>query len=356
MNRLHLARCLLSWPLCFSLLATLATTALAGPDDGRLDVYWVDVEGGAATLVVTPAGETILIDTGNPGRRDADRITQAVTREAKLSRIDYLIITHYHGDHFGGASFLAKTLPIGTLYDNGEFEGQPNRPGKDYYELKCERRVVINPGDKLPLKQAKRSAGLSLECLGTRKKFVSAGEADAENSAICAAHRPKDRDGSDNANSVVSLLKFGPFRFFDAGDLTWNQEQKLVCPKNMVGQVDVYQVGHHGLDSSNNPILVQSLSPHVAIMNNGHTKGCHPEVFATLKATKSIQAIYQVHKNLRDDGKTNNTADELIANDLPVAECKGHYIKLSVAPDGETYTVAIPAAGHKRQFKTQMKN
>src|SRR5262249_21783124 len=149
-----------------------------------------------------------------------------------------------------------------------------------------------------------------------------------ENAKICANAKEKNRDGSDNANSVVLLIEYGPFRLFDAGDLTWNQETRLVCPKNLVGQVDVYQVTHHGLDASNNPLVVQSLEPRVAIMNNGTTKGGMPEVFATLKEQKSIEAIYQVHKNLRPDGATNNVADEYIANQE--AACEGNAIHLSV--------------------------
>lgn len=344
--------------LCSSVAISLlcicfATHIRAGEKDKHLDIYWIDVEGGAATLIVTPAGESVLIDTGNPGRRDADRITQAATRVAGLSRIDHVIITHYHGDHFGGASYLAKNVPLGTLWDNGEFDDQPNRPSKDYLELKCDKKVVINPGDALPLKQVDGASLLKLTCLGTRKTFIDPPEGAADNEANCAAHRPKDRDGSDNANSVVTLLEFGPFRFFDAGDLTWNQELKLVCPRNLVGPVDVYQVTHHGLESSNNPVVLNTLKPTVAVMNNGHTKGCGPEVFANLKETKSIQALYQVHKNLRLDGKVNNTAAELIANTEPPESCRGHLIKLSVAPDGQAYTVSIPAHEHERKFMTR---
>lgn len=339
--------------LALAVVCCVHAAAFAGPKDGRLDVYWVDVEGGAATLLVTPAGEAILIDTGNPGRRDADRITQVVTKEAGLARIDHLITTHYHGDHFGGASFLAKNLPIGTVYDNGEFQGQTERPSKDYLELPCEKRVVIHPGDALALKQESSGAALALRCLGTRQKFIAPPEGAADNVEPCAALKTKERDGSDNANSIVSLISFGPWKFFDAGDLTWNREAELVCPKNLVGKVDVYQVTHHGLDSSNNPAVLASLEPTIAVMNNGHTKGCLPEVFENLSATKSIQAIYQVHKNLRPDGDKSNTAAELIANSERPEECKGHFIKLSVAADGKSYTVAIPAHGHSREFKTR---
>lgn len=327
--------------------------AEAGASDARLDIYWVDVEGGAATLIVTPAGESVLIDTGNPGFRDSGRIVKAATELAKIRRIDHLVITHYHGDHFGGASALSNLLPIGTVYDNGAFAGMPDDPGKEYREFKCERRVVIQPGDRLPLKQAENSPPVSITCLGTRQKFIEPADDALDNTTVCTNARMKERDGSDNANSVVLLLGFGPFRFFDAGDLTWNREHDLVCPKNRVGEVDVYQVTHHGLDSSNNPLVLQSLKPTVAIMNNGHQKGCLPEVFSALKEVTSLQGIYQVHKNLRPDGAVNNVPDEYIANKENDKECRGHPIGLSVDPAGRSYVVRIPATGHERQFKTR---
>ena len=329
--------------------------AAAGPKDGRLEIYWIDVEGGAATLVVTPQGESILIDTGNPGRRDPDRITQVATKTAGLRQIDHLIVTHYHRDHFGGAATLSSMLPIKTVYDNGVFADMPNDPGKEYFGFKSEQRVVINPGDELKLRQldGKGALPLSFTCLGTRKLFIEPPEGAADNADICAASRAKDRDGSDNANSVVMLLEYGPFRFFDGGDLTWNQEARLVCPNDLIGEVDVYQVTHHGLDSSNNPLVLRTIKPRVAVMNNGVTKGCLPEVFANISETKSIRALYQVHKNLRPDGAKSNAPDEFIANHEK--DCKGHFIKLSVAADAKSYTISIPAHGHERTYQTKAK-
>lgn len=323
--------------------------------DGRLDIYWIDTEGGAATLLVSPRHETLLIDSGNPGVRDPKRIVEVVTQVAGARQIDHYITTHYHRDHFGGAESLSQLLPIKVVHDNGTFAEMPDDPGRGYFEFPCERRDVVDPGETLELTAADGEGHLPVvvRFLAARQQFVTPEAGEAENTAICAGSRPKDRDGSDNANSIVMRIDFGAFRFFDAGDLTWNQEARLVCPVNLVGLVDVYQVTHHGLDASNNPLVLASLRPKVAIMNNGHEKGCSPEVFANLKETRSIEAIYQVHKNLRPDGSTNNVTDEYIANHQAGEVCEGHHIKLSVAKDGGTYTVSIPATGHERTFTTR---
>lgn len=338
--------------LCLVCLLGWSRAAAAGAADGRLEIYWIDVEGGAATLLVTPQGESVLVDTGNPGRRDPQRIFDVAAKAAGLRKIDYLVTTHYHRDHFGGAATLAAMLPIGVVYDNGEFEGGTERPDQEYLSFAAQRRAVIEPGQQIPLKQSpdKAAPPISLRCLAARQQFMTAPEGADENEAICQAARAKDRDGSDNANSIVLLLSLGDFQFFDGGDLTWNMEQKLVCPKNLVGEVDVYQTTHHGLDASNNPLVIRSLKPKVAVFNNGVTKGCDPDAFAALRSEPSVEAIYQMHRNLRPDSQ-NNTADELIAN--LEAQCQANFIKLSVDAAARSYTVSIPARGHERTFSVK---
>jgi competence protein ComEC len=342
-------RALLSVAILAGLLS-IVPSVRGGGDDRRLDIYWIDVEGGAATLIVTPAGQSILIDTGNPGHRDPDRIVQTATREARLRQLDHVIITHYHSDHFGGAATLATMLPIVHLHDNGLFEGLTERPDKSYLDLKAGKRSAISPGDAIDLTGGGSGvAKLELRCLGTRQQYIEAPK-DAAPTPGCAEFKPKPVDTTDNANSVVMLLSFGPFRFFDAGDLTWNLEKELVCPVNRVGTVDVYQATHHGLDASNCPVLIHALQPTVAVFNNGVTKGCDPQAFATLKETPSVQAIYQVHRNLRTDGSP-NAPDEFIAN--AGKECQASFIKLSVDPGGATYTVSVPSTGHTKTYRSR---
>jgi beta-lactamase superfamily II metal-dependent hydrolase len=358
-----------SWTL--RLVGAIATFALVAPprsaspadrDHKTLDVYWIDVEGGGGTLIVTPAGESILIDTGfpddrpgNPGSSGPSRVMAVARDVAGLKVIDHLIITHFHIDHFGGAAGIAAQMPIGHVYDNGSSDPPPDADTaaalKTYAAFKAGARQVLNPGDSISLKQLPGGAPVGLHLLGTRQHFVEPPRGAADPNRACEGGAPQPPDTSDNKNSTVWLLEVGPFRMFDGGDLTWNTEADLVCPADRVGgHVDVYQTDHHGLRSSNNPVLVRSLAPTVVVMNNGARKGTEAGTVATLKSVPSIRGVFQVHKNLRDDHQ-NAAADDHIAN--LEEHCAGRYIKMSVEPDGRHYTIEIPGRGFKKTYEAQ---
>ena len=339
------------------LLIASATALHAGTADGRLDLYWIDSEGGGSTLIVTPAGESVLVDSGNPGGRDSGRIFDVATRVAGLRRIDHYITTHFHVDHFGGAAELAARLPIAHVWDNGIPEGDPDGnktstwplTSKAYRTMPVGERHVVQPGLRLPLKAG--DTPLTLQCIIARQTpWTPSGSFGAWE------HEPEPKaapvDTSDNANSSGWILSFGPFRFYDGGDVSWNSEAKLVWPAPRVPTVEVYQVTHHGLDVSNHPLLIKALNPAVSVMNNGPTKGAAGVVLATLRAQPSIRAQYQVHKNVRPDGAKNNAPDEGIAN--LEARCQGHFIHCRVDPDGKGYTFEIPGTGHVKSYVTRM--
>lgn len=321
----------------------------------NLSIYWIDAEGGAATLIVTPAGESLLIDTGNPGGRDADRIYEVARNIAGLKQIDHLITTHWHIDHYGGAALLSAKIPIIEVLDKGipdtlreDKKFAENIQG--YRDMAVKKRSLVKAGGSISLKTLPKGfQKMTLRFVGANKQFVPVGKA-SNKISDCETISDKAVDQSDNANSVVLVMDYGPFRFFNGGDLTWNIEKKLVCPDNLAGTVDVFQVNHHGLDASNHPLLIKALAPTVSIMGNGIKKGCGPETITALRNTPSILAQYQLHKNIRPDSAF-NTTEEYIAN--LKENCQANYVKLMITPDGKKYTVSIPANKHERTFTTK---
>ena len=335
------------------LCAALASRSQADAPKG-LDIHFIDTEGGAATLIVTPAGESVLIDCGNPGKRDAERIHKA-TEKAGLKQIDHLVITHWHGDHYGGIDRLATLIPIKAYYDHGIPDVlSEDKKGfaaliQPYKDFSKGKQKTLKPGDEIALKQTEGKPALKLFCLCGDGKVI-ADKPDAPMNPIAKDHKAKPADTSDNARSLGFLLSYGDFRFLDLGDLTWNIEYNLVHPSDKIGLVDVYQVTHHGLDISNNPVLINTVKPRVAICNNGARKGAAAFVISTLRRVEGIEAIYQLHKNLTV-GEAENTDAAFIAN--KEAECKGEGISLSVAADGKTYAVTVGSDGKAKEFKVR---
>ncbi len=282
------------------LLSVLLPGALAAQPRTTLDIYVIDVEGGNATLFVAPSGESVLFDTGNGGPaavRDAERIMAAV-RDSGLARIDHLITTHYHGDHFGAMSELASRIPIANFIDHGA-NVQAN-PASDaflndvYPSLHARsKHTIVKPGDRVPMRDVEiRIVAAAGEAI--REPVPGAGQSNS----LCAAHQPKDADPSENAQSVGSHFTFGRFRALYLGDLTWNKEFALVCPRNLLGTADLFIVTHHGQPTSNPPVLVHAVAPRVAIMNNGTRKGGQPDTMKVLFSSPGLEDLWQLHFSL----------------------------------------------------------
>jgi competence protein ComEC len=319
-----------------------------------LDIYFIDVEGGAATLVVTPSGQSLLIDTGFPGERDAGRIAHVALEVAGLKQIDHCVITHWHRDHVGGVPALAKLIPIKNYYDHGLPQAIAADMQAEYIEAYKQttlgKSVTLKPGDEIKLARSKYSPSLQVRVLAAGGIVLGEKPGAPQTQPCGTDFKALADDQTDNVNSVGILLTFGGFRFFDGGDLSWNIENRLVCPKNLIGAVDVYQVDHHGTDVSNNPKLIDALNPRVAVIDNGPRKGGEARTYARLKSNKAVEAIYQLHRSLRTTDR-DNTMSGYIANEAE--ECQGSFIKLSVDRTSKSYTVAIPAKQISRSYRTR---
>jgi competence protein ComEC len=326
-------------------IAMLTSVSVGSQAQKPLDINFIDVEGGQATLVVAPSGESLLVDTGWPGfdGRDADRIV-ATARKAGVSRIDYLVVTHYHADHVGGVPQLAARLPIGTFVDHGPTVEQGDAPAKlfaSYAEARAKgRHLQVKPGDRVPI----RGVDVQVVTAGGEPIAQPLAGAGAAN-PLCTDFKPKDVDPSENARSVGLMLTYGRFRLVDLGDLTWNKEHDLVCPNNRLGTVDVYLTTHHGLDQSGAPVIVHALRPRVAVMNNGARKGGTPPAWQTVRSSPGLEDFWQLHY-ASDAGSDHNAAEAFIAN---MDERTAHGIRISASNDG-TFTVTNGRNGHSKTY------
>ncbi|HOJ59511.1 MAG TPA: MBL fold metallo-hydrolase [bacterium] len=318
-----------------------------------LEIYFIDVLGGAAVLIVTPQGESVLIDSGWPGEEDRDlnRIHDTLVTKAGCSKLDYLITTHWHRDHYGNVLPLSRRVPIGVFYDRGipdSFEEDATffrRMIEEYQQATGGQSKVLRPGDFVDLKQDPDGPPLSLVCVAANRQVIHL--QGAEENPDCERAEPQAEDFSDNARSIALLLSYGDFQFFSGGDITWNIETRLVCPVNTVGPVDLYMVNHHGADSSNNPVFLRSLDPIAAVMCNGPAKGGSPATIQRLKDLPGLQALYQLHWNIQIP-KEQNTAAGFIAN--PDPQTSGQYIMASVAPDTKSFVVTFGKDTNPRTF------
>ncbi|HEY3615191.1 MAG TPA: MBL fold metallo-hydrolase [Candidatus Sulfotelmatobacter sp.] len=340
MRRLLIAACLSVF------MVVLPCEGAQTPGAKSLQIYFVDVEGGQATLIVSPSGESVLIDAGWPGYegRDADRIL-AAAHQAGITQLDYVLITHYHRDHVGGVPQLVDGIKLGTFVDHGPNLEDSAMARTDYaaYEkaIAGHAHVVVKPGWGLPIK------GIEVRVLSAAgdhvtKPLPGAGEANS----YCSSEPAAEVDHTENGRSVGVLVTYGRFRFLDLGDLTKKKEIELACPNNLLGKVDLFLVTHHGADLSNPKALVWALHPRVAVIDNGPRKGSSPAAWQIVRDSPGLEDLWQLHYAQESD-KAHNVGEERIAN---VKEnCEGKLIKVIAETDG-TFTLTNSRTGAQKTY------
>jgi competence protein ComEC len=315
-----------------AVLLLLASASLAQAASTALQVYFIDVDGGQSTLFVTPAGKSLLIDTGWAGNNglDAQRIG-AAAKDAGVSKIDYVLLTHYHADHTGGVPELAQAIPIGTFIDHGpsrETTGSTEKFYEAYQKVLTSGQhghIVAKPGEVLPI------VGMNVQVISADGQLIDHALPGAgEPNAFCKTSETRPADQTENARSLGVLITFGKLKILDLGDLTWAKEMELMCPANKLGKVDILVVSHHGLFQSSSPALVDAIAPRVAVMNNGDTKGGSTPTFETLAKTPGLETLWQLH--FAEAAGAHNTAAAYIAN--PTGTDTANYLKLTAKPSG----------------------
>jgi competence protein ComEC len=319
------------------LVAAVLGVMQARPATG-LRIYVIDVEGGGATLVIAPSGDSMLIDSGSPGpaaERDSKRIADAM-RAAGLTKINYLFTTHYDGDHVGGAPAANAIAHFDRFFDHGEMDPrwEQNRGIDDryraYLDIAAGKRTIVKAGDTIPLRGVRvdvvSSSGRVID------KPINGGGAPNPYCRDAERHEPNQTENSQTAGVLVSSRRFS---FLDVGDLTWDKELDLACPANKLGRVSLLLATHHGFfnDQSGAPALLWAIQPQTVIANNGPRKGLAPPAFERIQQVRGIEGLWQSHLALASD-KPHNTSEEMIANTEPSAECSGHWIRVDVESSG----------------------
>jgi competence protein ComEC len=331
---------------CLTLMLLPAWPSAQAPAEKPLDVYFIDVEGGHATLYVSPSGQSMLVDAGYPGfnGRDAGRIVAAATL-AGVKQIDYLVVSHYHGDHIGGVPELAARMPIRNFVDHGPSSERTENANKLFQTYAQERskgnHIAVRPGDRVPVE------GLTVQVLSAGGGVLTVPlEGGGAPNPLCATFTPMKDETSDDAYSVGTLITHGRFRIINLGDLSWNQEYGLVCPTNRIGPIDVLVASQHGDDEAGSATFVHALRPKVGITSNGPKKAVIQPIMQTMRSSPGFQDMWQLHTSQL--GNQQNVPDQFIANVGDAAD-GGHWLKLSARADG-SFTVTNGRDGYTKSY------
>jgi competence protein ComEC len=285
--------------------STLALVLLSGVTHGTvaqtLRIYHIDVDQASATMVVSPAGHTLLVDSGKNGH--GARIRSALQR-AGVDRIDYFVDTHYHEDHYGGIDEVVDAgVPVGAAYDRGDKAFLPASKLADPTYQGYDRTVgqhaeQLSRGETIPLDPL-----MTVTC--TNAGGVVLGESD-----------PPQHAGEENDMSIGLLITFGGFRYWIGGDTEDPTEAKIAA-RDLVRDVDVYVADHHGADNGSSADFLADLRPSVVIISNGSNKAFrHPRAstLARLRSLTPPPTIFQLNQYLGTGDDGGNVAAEFIAD------------------------------------------
>ena len=354
-----------------ALLAGASVPAAAAPND-PLRIVQFDFEGGGGTLFVTPNGQTLVIDTGWPAGRggpapvpgeppipptksSAQRIVEAV-KAAGATRIDYLLMTHYHLDHIGGFDELVRLIPIGTFLDHGDnremprsgatpaqLAGAPSAAYARYVAATASgKRVIMKPGDRVVID------GVTVTATNADRAVPSHPLAGSGRPGVGCGTKPVQtvNGGEENPRSLGFVASFGRARIMLLGDITRDVEYDLVCPRDLIGPIDLMLATHHGSELSNGPVVPATVKPRVVVIANGQTKGGDPSSYEAMSAATPADAIWQVHEAVKPGAR--NTAPARIANPAGVPDAT-HPILIAVARNG-AITVTNPRTGESKTY------
>ncbi|HUO23804.1 MAG TPA: MBL fold metallo-hydrolase [Caulobacteraceae bacterium] len=355
-----------------SSLAATHASSHAAKSAKDLKIYYIDVEGGASTLYVTPQGHTLLIDTGWPAGMGGPKLgpndpqpkptpssAQRIAAQLKtlgLKKIDYLLMSHYHIDHLGGALELMKLEPIGTFIDHGPNREMP-RPNATPQQLANSTQanyekylaaiadkphIVMAPGQTLKIDD------LSLTAVNADGKVIDHPlDPSAGPGAQCDKATSNDNTGGEeNVRSVGVVMTWGRARVMALADTVWNVENRLVCPTNLIGKIDLMLIDNHGTSNANSPTLLNSVAPSVVVFDNGPTKGADGAVLHEINNSPSVRGVWQLHFATRSP--EDNTAPDHIVNvlgDDPIDP-----LIIDVNKSG-TVTVVNPRNGYSQSYK-----